>query len=230
MGWCEFFVKWLLYVFNLLAVIVGILLIILGSLVLEGVGDLKSDSGITYDINAIPIIVIVLGSIIFIVSFFGCCGALREINWCLLLYALFMFILMCLQIALVVWVFCEKDQFLNSMNTIVRNAFDNRNTEADETMNILQITFSCCGYNNYTDYSGSVPPSCCGFEETGAPCPATIYTAKPGCQAAFYDFWDDNLAYVKIGGIVVIVIEFLALVAGCGLAGCMRRSSNRNLA
>uniref|UniRef100_A0A034WH04 Tetraspanin n=1 Tax=Bactrocera dorsalis TaxID=27457 RepID=A0A034WH04_BACDO len=229
MGWCEFLVKWLLYFFNLLAVIVGILLIILGSLVLDGMGDLKSDSNIDYT-NVVPIIVIVLGAVIFIVSFFGCCGALREINWCILLYSLFMFILMCLQIALVVWSFVEKTDFLNSMNNIVHNAFENRNDDADNPMNILQITFSCCGYNNYTDYTSTVPPSCCGFVETDAPCPAVIYDTKPGCQSVFYNFWDDNLGYVRIGGIVVVVIEFLALISGCGLAGCVRKAERRNMA
>ncbi|XP_011181476.2 23 kDa integral membrane protein [Zeugodacus cucurbitae] len=230
MGWCEFFIKWLLYFFNLLAVIVGILLIILGSLVLDGMGDLKSDNSVQY-VNAVPIIVIVLGGVIFIVSFFGCCGAIKEINWCILLYSLFMFILMCLQIALVVWAFLEKQDFLNSMNTIVHNAFENRNYDADNPMNILQITFSCCGYNNYTDYgSNAVPPSCCGFVDTNAPCPAAIYTTKQGCQSVFYNFWYDNIGYVRIGGIVVIVIEFLALVSGCGLAGCIRNSKRRNIA
>ncbi|XP_067634364.1 23 kDa integral membrane protein-like [Eurosta solidaginis] len=225
MDCCEFFVKYLLYFFNLLTVIVGILLIVLGSVILAGMGDLKSVNN-AVNVDIIPIIIIVLGAIIFIVSFFGCFGAIKEINWCVLMYTIFVFILMCLQIALVVWVFVRKNEFLNSMTSIVKNAYNNKNDQADSPMNIIQITFKCCGYNNYTDYSSTgVPASCCGYTGQSTSCPSSIYTTRKGCETAFYNFWNDNLRYVRYGGIIVIVIEFFAFIAACGLSGCIR--SNR---
>ncbi|XP_053964047.1 CD63 antigen-like [Anastrepha ludens] len=230
MGCCGFFIKWLLHFFNLLAVIVAVLLIILGSLILDALGGLKSVSNFE-NANIIPIIVIVLGGSIFIVSLLACCGAIKEINWCMIIYAILMFVLMGLQIALVVWVFLEKNEFLNTMDSIVLNAYDNRNNETDNSMNTLQITFNCCGYNNYTDYSSSgIPASCCGFSETDAPCPSSIYTTRQGCKTVFYNFWIDNLGFVRYGGIVVIVIEFLALISACGVAACRRKSFNTNTA
>lgn len=35
-------------------------------------------------INTIPVVVIVIGCIVFLISFFGCCGAIRE-NRCFLI-------------------------------------------------------------------------------------------------------------------------------------------------
>ncbi|XP_017474770.1 PREDICTED: 23 kDa integral membrane protein-like isoform X1 [Rhagoletis zephyria] len=208
--------------------LVGILLIVLGSLMLDGLGEVKS-SKIIENVDVIPILIIVLGALIFIVSFMACCGAIKEINCCVLIYAVFMLILLGLQIALVVWVFVRKDQFLKTMDSIVYDAFEDRDDQTDNSMNLIQITFNCCGYTDYKDYNSTgVPPSCCGFSETTASCPSSIYTTKEGCKTAFYNFWDDNLKYVRFGGIVVIVIEFLALVSACSVAVYIRKSLNSN--
>jgi len=75
-------VKYLLFAFNLIFVIFGILLIYFGvdtikpfnrwSEVIQG--DPPSNSAVT---------LIVIGCLIFIIAFLGCCGALRE-NHCML--------------------------------------------------------------------------------------------------------------------------------------------------
>ena len=61
--------------------ICGILLIVLGSLMINNLGDFSSFNA-AINANTVPILVIVLGCIVFIISFFGCCGAIRESVCC----------------------------------------------------------------------------------------------------------------------------------------------------
>lgn len=57
----------------------------LGIAVLVALGNINE---IIPAINTIPILVIVVGCIIFLVAFFGCCGAIRE-NGCFLIMVTF---------------------------------------------------------------------------------------------------------------------------------------------
>lgn len=62
--------------------ICGILLIVFGSLM---VSEIKNFSNIdeTFTANSVAIIILVLGCLIFLVAFIGCCGAIQE-NSCAL--------------------------------------------------------------------------------------------------------------------------------------------------
>lgn len=55
----------------------GILLIVLGSIMLSNINQFEGIDALT-DTNAIPICVLVLGILVFVVSFFGCCGVWRQ--------------------------------------------------------------------------------------------------------------------------------------------------------
>lgn len=72
---CPF--KTLINMIYFLAQICGILLIILGSLMISNIGDFANFSDAA-NTDTIPILIIVLGCVIFVISFFGCCGAIRE--------------------------------------------------------------------------------------------------------------------------------------------------------
>lgn len=57
--------------------VAGIALIVVGAIPLFNLSDIK-DAFPENHPEIVPIIIVVLGSIIFIISFFGCCGAIRE--------------------------------------------------------------------------------------------------------------------------------------------------------
>lgn len=59
----------------------GILLIVVGSLILSEMGNVFAFTT-AFSPQTIPICIIVIGCVIFVVSFFGCCGTSRENACC----------------------------------------------------------------------------------------------------------------------------------------------------
>ncbi|XP_073845829.1 23 kDa integral membrane protein-like [Musca autumnalis] len=217
-------VKYILYIFNLIFVLCGILLIVLGSIMVNNVGGF-SDFSDAINTDIIPILIIVLGCIIFVIAFFGCCGAIRESVCCTSIYAVFMFIVFCLQIALVVWMFVKRTDFLNSMDKVVTTVWNENNETNGYPMDALQITFQCCGLNGSNDYTSNgltVPNSCCGTMNNA--CPATVYEFKPGCRKEFRDFWSTNINIIRYAGIGVAIVELVALTFACCLMSSIRKS------
>ncbi|XP_023291920.2 23 kDa integral membrane protein-like [Lucilia cuprina] len=216
-------VKYILYIFNLIFVICGILLIVLGSLMLKNIGDFSDFP--EANTETIPILIIILGCIVFVVAFFGCCGSIRESICCTTTYAVFMFILFALQVALVVWIFVKRQQFLNTMGEAVDKAWEKNDSANGYPMNALQIALNCCGKTSYLNYGGNVPSSCCGTM-TGE-CPQSVYVNKPGCRDTFVDFWATNTNIIRYAGIGVALVELVAFTFACCLASSIRKSSHR---
>lgn len=57
-------------------------------------------------------------------------------------YAVFMFILFACQLALVIWIFVKRSEFLNTMSDMVQTAFDRNNDADGYPMDALQIAVS----------------------------------------------------------------------------------------
>lgn len=83
-------VKYILFLFNFLCLVAGVLLIVFGSLVLtnnDGIMHLPVDM-VEFP-QGIPIAAIVLGCVISLISFLGCCGACKENNCMTVLVSVF---------------------------------------------------------------------------------------------------------------------------------------------
>lgn len=103
----------------------GIALITIGSIVFARATDLKTDA--LHDVNptSAAIALIAFGGIIFLISFFGCCGAIRE-SYCLMMtYASILLVIFIAQVvvAVLVLVYREdvKGQILNAIGKVWAN-------------------------------------------------------------------------------------------------------------
>ncbi|XP_017474774.1 PREDICTED: 23 kDa integral membrane protein [Rhagoletis zephyria] len=167
---------------------------------------------------------IVLGSVILLISFFGCCGAIRE-SYCMsMTYSVLLFVLMIGQLALVIYMWVQKDRYLVMMGDVVEKAWARRTRKADY-MDAIQISMECCGKNSYVDYSfqGYYPPSCCKDNSCRI---ENVY--RRGCKQAFVDFWDKNSDIIKYAGLVVAAIEFVGFIFACCLANNIRNYRRRS--
>jgi len=72
------FIKYLLFIFNLLFAVSGITLIITAA-VIQGLYSTYLDF-LGNEFLSAPMLFIIVGVVIFLVAFFGCCGAVRENN------------------------------------------------------------------------------------------------------------------------------------------------------
>ncbi|XP_014102876.2 23 kDa integral membrane protein [Bactrocera oleae] len=216
-------VKYLLFLFNLLCSICGILLIVFGILLFSNIHNID-DIAEAVQTQQVPITMIVLGSVILLISFFGCCGAIRE-SYCMsMTYSVLLFVLMIGQLALVIYMWVQKDRYLVMMGDVVEKAWARRTHKADY-MDAIQISMECCGKNSYIDYSfqGYYPPSCCKGNNCNI---ENVY--RRGCKQAFVDFWDKNSDIIKYAGLVVAAIEFVGFIFACCLANNIRNYRRRS--
>lgn len=184
-----------------------------------------------------------LGSFIVIVAFLGCCGAWKE-NGCLLVtFAIILIILLMAEVAVMVLAFVYYTQIdallgtsaLASL-TSVYGSTGATGTTVTNAWDLAHATFSCCGYNNGTDWTGSVydlsstaampwPTSCCrttsGAVVDQTQCLASSDSAysyaNTGCVTALKRMI--NLYTPLIGGISagVMLIQILAVAFACKL-------------
>uniref|UniRef100_A0A1A9Z7J0 Tetraspanin n=1 Tax=Glossina pallidipes TaxID=7398 RepID=A0A1A9Z7J0_GLOPL len=220
-------VKYILFVFNILFVVCGLLLIIFGSLMVSNIGEIPSTPE-SIQANSVPIVILVLGCIIFVIAFLGCCGAIRENACCTMTYSVIMLTLFICQLALVIFIWQQRVQILDKMDDVIIKIWDQRHTD-QKVMDALQISFKCCGKNGFTDYTlagEAIPPSCC--EVTATSCTAIEAISRPGCVRAFTNFWENSMNIIRYAGLGVAGVELVAFIFGCCLANQMRNKHRRS--
>ncbi|RZC43280.1 CD63 antigen, partial [Asbolus verrucosus] len=194
--------------------LVGAALITLGTIYKINFNDVNNAIPDAYEhFHLIPILTIVVGSIIFLIAFFGCCGAVRNSPCLLTTYAIILLTIFILQITLGVFIFLEvkneKDLNKNVKQTIAK-IFSNYEKE-QELVDFIQQELKCCGTTgpDYWQENGKeVPKSCCEDES----CSKSEYYSS-GCQDKFYDFLMDS---AKIVGITVLALSATE-IAGAGI-------------
>lgn len=192
------------------------------------------------------IIICVCGCLLFIITFFGCIGSLRENTVLLAIYAA------CLGVFLVLFLTGGVVGYI--YRTPVKNAIDKKLREAivfyrDEGKGDLQLLtdtaqtgFGCCGSLSYEDWQLNiyfncsspalercgVPYSCCKKErqlnrqcgyadsKTSKPNPDAIY--REGCLSKSVEWIQSNL-YLMIG---IGVVLLLAILLSAGMAISLR--------
>jgi len=120
---------------------------------------------------------IVLGALIFIVGFLGCCGTCKESSCMLWTFIILMCGLIALEVVLVIFggLFLDgvKTDLEDQMVDQIRTEYYNETSDdlVSEVWNTIQEEFDCCGARDYRDYSNSTysatsgeaaPYTCCG--------------------------------------------------------------------
>lgn len=232
-------VKYILFLFNMLFLLAGLALIIVGALVLVHGKDVSFSTAAST--GPAGIFIIVIGSIVFLVSFFGCAGAINN-NYCMVLtYAVLLILLLIAEIAGVITGFVLKDKIKDTvlnemMKTIVH--YDPTNATHSDTMvwNKTQQEFMCCGVYNYTSWEEneplsrtfSVPDSCCktykegcGLGQLSDPDEKVIYTK--GCYDELNDHMKNYLIALGAVAAGVAFIELIGILMACCLASHLRK-------
>nr|ABS19428.1 multivalent antigen sj23-FABP [synthetic construct] len=186
---------------------------LLCSLVLIGAGAYVEVKFSQYEANlhkvwqAAPIAIIVVGVVILIVSFLGCCGAIKE-NVCMLyMYAFFLIVLLIAELVAAIVAVVYKDKIDDEINTLMTGALENPNEEITATMDKIQTSFHCCGVKGPDDYKGNVPASCKEGQE--------VYVQ--GCLPVFSAFLKRNLIIVACVAFGVCFFQLLSIVIACCL-------------
>lgn len=215
-------VKYLMFVFNLLFVITGIILLSIGATIHAIYHNYQHF--LDNKFFSVPNLLIAIGAIIFIIAFFGCCGAVRE-NYCMIVtFASLMVLIFILELSggisgyvlrnRVTEVISEK--MIDTMPMYAIN-----NSEIFEAWDTLQEKFDCCGVKNATDWiiilktSEDIPVSCCAksYGDIGKKLCNINSTDlhQDGCLSTFGNFIRGHA--VQLGGVGIGV----AFVQGVGV-------------
>lgn len=241
-------IKYLLFAFNFIFVVIGAVLIGLGVTTKAGWNEKYFAFVKTSDFSTPPNILIGVGVLIFIIAFLGCCGAIKENHCMIMTYSVLVGLILVLQIGAAVAAFALKDDAANLITeglekTQQQYGINNETgIEATNAWDVLQSTLHCCGTKNFNDWnliiprnSGSlplIPESCCKEDHTGcskgivpevtpvAVAEKTIYVE--GCMdKAIAEFAVGTLGTISI---VLAVIELLGVICACFLARSVRYS------
>lgn len=228
-----FFLKYVVYVFNLIFWISG------GALVAVGLWTLlaKPSYAALLSSSVYPSTVFLLigtGGFIILVGFLGCCGAWHENAVCLMTYAAFLLLIFLLEAVVGVLAYMYEAALQGELTRSLNQTMLS-NYKIDSAMTVaiddMQQSFKCCGAGFYEDWKGSrwlqshpslnltCPDSCC-------------YTMSPNCATSsspnniFYDGCTDFLhkhlkrQLVIIGsvGLGVCCLQLFGIVFACILA------------
>ncbi|XP_058458425.1 23 kDa integral membrane protein-like isoform X2 [Malaya genurostris] len=215
-------IKYVLFVFNLLCSLCGIALVVVGGVSLAKISELQ-DITDEHNIVAPSIIFIVLGSIVFIISFFGCCGAIRESYCMTTTYGFFLMVLIIGQIVIAALVFIYVGDVRQALLKGFSRVFQQTDNAANkELVDTIQTNLQCCGDSSFLDWGVNIPQSCCSSGTAPFCIPHPV-----GCQKRLGEFIDSAgnvLGWVSLG---VAAIELIGLIAACCLANGIRNRERR---
>uniref|UniRef100_A0A8C2F2J5 Tetraspanin n=2 Tax=Cyprinus carpio TaxID=7962 RepID=A0A8C2F2J5_CYPCA len=229
-GDCLSCIKYLMFIFNFF--------IFLGGSFLLGVGIwvLVDPTGFREIVAANPLLftgvyaILIMGGMLFLLGFLGCCGAIRE-NKCLLLF-FFMLILIIflaeLAVAILAFIFREhltRDYFTKELKAHYQGT--NSTDVFTSTWNAIMTTFDCCGVNSAEDFddqslfrqlnpSRLVPEVCCQRNDLMMSREECLKGIMPirnkGCYSAVVDYFETYIYMAGALAIVVLTIELFAMV------------------
>lgn len=224
-------VKYLLFAFNLIFVIAAIALIAVGAYVQIKLVDYYDFFGNEY--TGPGILLIVVGVFIFLISFFGCMGALKE-NYCLTMsFAVLLGVIFILMIAGGIAAYVLRNDIEDEVTGILSDAQDNYGKPGHDgvtkTWDKLQREFTCCGVNDpnewFTKLNSTYPLSCC-IDESSANCQDPVqpqYVKQTPCEKAFVSWVQDKVAIIGGVGIGLAFIMVVGVLFACCLARAIRK-------
>lgn len=154
--------KFSLFFLNVLFWLVGVIIVAIGIFVLVESKDFyKSLADLSFQPS---VLLFMMGAFIFIITFIGCIGALRE-NTCLLCtYAGVLTIILLFMLGVGVVGFLYKEKVESKVTSTMKNAFNHyRDPKKEDLKNLIdavQKDFECCGVESYNDWNNDLYFNC----------------------------------------------------------------------
>ncbi|XP_037794555.1 CD63 antigen-like [Penaeus monodon] len=227
-------IKYLVFIFNFIFFLSGIILIAVGVVAQIFFSSYLQFFDGKFETPAIGIII--LGAIILVVSFFGCCGAKKE-NVCMLrTFSFLMVVVLLCEIAAGITVAVMRPQVEELVKKNMDDTMDQYGSPKNlvtKTWDDLQKNYHCCGTNNYTEWEitpfgknvTGVPDTCCKIITAG--CGHGVFSGNKtetiftdGCYTALNDSAMRNIGAI-IGGAVALA---LLQMVGVWMSHCLVRA------
>ncbi|XP_077109215.1 tetraspanin-33-like isoform X3 [Ranitomeya variabilis] len=120
---------------------------------------LCKETGVVDSLTADPaILLIVVGMLMFIITFFGCMGALRDVHLLLKIFAGLLIVVLILQLVAAVLGFIFSGMVLDKASAVMLRAiiYYREDLDLQNFIDYIQKKFECCGVNSYKDWSRNI--------------------------------------------------------------------------
>ncbi|XP_008469973.1 leukocyte surface antigen CD53-like isoform X2 [Diaphorina citri] len=135
-------IKYILFFFNLLFSISGLALITVGIIIKNAYYNYSRF--IDDKFYSPPWVLIIVGVAVFVVAFFGCCGAIRESNCMLIMFSLLLFVIVILEALVALSGYYLKNDIDLMLQTKMNETISDygKNPEITKSWDILQLDVS----------------------------------------------------------------------------------------
>ena len=227
-------IKYLLFIFNFIFAVCGIGILAVGVLIHLQMSNVTK--AVEMNVMFPAIVLIVIGSIIFVISFFGCCGAIRESHCMTITFASILLFILIIQVAVAVYAFVvfknnENQVSIKSTYSKIFNDYPTHVENAD-AVNLIQSSLKCCGVNSPNDFdahgnfTGVIPWSCCGKPE-GEVCSKRDVSNVPGCADKIAEVLETAGTVLGSVAIGIAGIELVGIIFALCLANSIRNTERR---
>jgi len=225
--------KYLLFAFNLLFWILGLVVIGVGAysrISSKNYDTLLGDGGVASASN----ILIASGAFVTVIGFLGCCGAIRESKCMLVMYFIMVLLIFILEIAAGAMAYAMKGAmekgFTDTLTEVVnKNYNDQPNASVSQkeftaSLDWFQKEVKCCGargiddwltstwFKEQTDKFNLAPKSCCIVEVPGCQ-KIKLSLYRTGCVDAGVKFVNSHVMDVVKVAIGVAVVQLLVMIS-----------------
>ncbi|CAD7015430.1 unnamed protein product [Ceratitis capitata] len=215
--------KFTLFVFNAICALTGVILIWFGAWLYSNISEVDVDNSETL----IATVITVLGTVLLVMSVFGCTATYMESKSMLISYAVILVILLVIQIFLVSISYTAASGSLSSgLQQGFDELWDKRNTNINTTLSFYEEWLQCCGKSSANDYflmDKIPPPSCCRYRD----CTNVLNLYVIGCEQRFGEYVSDKTSSFNIISWCLILTEFTGSVFACILVDSIRNYRDR---
>ncbi|XP_036864822.1 CD63 antigen isoform X1 [Manis javanica] len=179
-----------------------------------------------------PVVIIAVGAFLFLVAFVGCCGACKENSCLMITFAIFLSLIVLVEVATAIAGYVYRDKVMLEFNKDFWQQMQNyrKNNRTAFILDKMQKDFKCCGAANYTDWEtiplmpkGQVPDSCCINVTQGC---GTHFKVKEihtkGCVEKIGGWLRSNVLVVAGAALGIAFVEVLGVVFTCCVVKSIR--------
>lgn len=243
-------IKYLFFIFNFIFFVLGIAVLGVGiysRVQNDSLSDIFTDGTFVTAAN----LLIAGGTIVAIIGFIGCCGALKEVKALLILYAVIVILIFVLEIAGGAYAYARRGKVEEALQKELGNALDEYGGTSlaakglSKAIDLMQEKLDCCGSSGPSDWSSkpyitkanagnndtnthiAVPKSCC--KDDSATCNRQVGGKfnTGGCFAAGKTYVKDNLWLIGGVGVGIAVVQLLGIGFAIGLVCSIGKDSGK---
>lgn len=221
-------VKYLIFCFNLIFALSGIAIITVGAIIQAtyyNYADFVDNSYVTA-----PFVLIIVGVIVFVVAFFGCCGAYHENHCMIITFAVFLLVIFTLELATGIAGYVRHDEVEGMLQKKFNDTIwkYNTNMEIQKSWNTVQHDLKCCGINSSADWerifhNETLPYTCCDNIARSEYCTTSDNIYHDGCLPKLKEILENKAYVIGSVGVGIGLIQLIGVAFACTLARSIRK-------